>query len=518
MAEYLSPEVYIEEIPSGLKPIQGVGTSTAAFVGVAQKGPFGVAVPITSFSQFLKTFGSHIDGGFLAFAVGAFFAEGGSSCYVVRTCHYAVPPASPPGTPKQPTAVAATRSFQNTVGPIDALQIKAESAGAWGNELSVTLKDLTAGDRFLLELRYRGNLVGAFDNLTMDATSPDYAVTRISAESSHVVAVDLVPTASVLTPAQRRPAQTTAPIFLATGDDGLTSLAAIDFTGEPNLGNGFYAFDLVDSINILAVPESVDRSVHLKGIAYCELRKDCFYVADSQATINTADDVVHYKLAQGIYSGQNSFNSKYAALYAPWIYVFDPRTGKDIKIPPSGAVAGRYAGVDSTRGVHKAAAGVEDGRLLTVLDVAKEMSDADQAKLNPAGINVIRKFSGVGPVLWGARTVSADPEWTYLNVRRFFLFVEQSVEASTKWTVFEPNGPPLWKAIELNVSAFLRTQWALGALVGLKEEQAFYVKCDAETNPPESVDLGRVITEVGLAVVKPAEFVILRFSQLAAKP
>jgi phage tail sheath protein FI len=114
--------------------------------------------------------------------------------------------------------------------------------------------------------------------------------------------------------------------------------------------------------------------------------------------------------------------------------------------------------------------------------------------------------------------VSADPEWTYLNVRRFFLFVEQSVEASTKWTVFEPNGPALWKAIELNVSAFLRTQWSLGALVGLKEEQAFYVKCDAETNPPESVDLGRVITEVGLAVVKPAEFVILRFSQFAAKP
>jgi Bacteriophage tail sheath protein len=519
MAEYLSPEVYIEEIPSGLKPIQGVGTSTAAFVGLAQKGPFGVAVPITNFSQFLRQFGSHVDGAFLAFAVSSFFSEGGSSCYVVRTCHYAAP-AAPPGAPKQPTAVAAFRRFMNAgAGAINVLRLTAESAGTWGNDLSAVFKNVTpAGDRFLLELRYRGNVVGTFDNLTMDASSPDYAVTRINAESTHVVATDMVPAASVLTPAQRRPAATPSPVFLATGDDGLTALVAIDFTGEPDLGNGFYAFDLVDSINIVAVPESVDRAVHLKGIAYCELRKDCLYVADSQATINTADEVLHYKLAQGIYSGQNSFNSKYAALYAPWIYVFDPRTGKDIKVPPSGAVAGRYAGVDSTRGVHKAPAGVEDGRLLTVLDVAKDMSDADQAKLNPAGINVIRKLPGVGPVLWGARTVSADPEWMYLNVRRFFLFVEQSVEASTKWTVFEPNGPALWKAIELNVSAFLRTQWSLGALVGLKEEQAFYVKCDAETNPPESVDLGRVITEVGLAVVKPAEFVILRFSQFAAKP
>jgi phage tail sheath protein FI len=520
MAEYLSPEVYIEEIPSGLKPIQGVGTSTAAFVGLAQKGPFGVAVPITNFTQFVSTFGTYVDGAFLAFAVNSFFSEGGTSCYVVRTCHYAVPAAAPPGTPKQPTAVAATRNFQNPgVGPIDVLKLTATSAGAWGNDLSVSLKNVApAGDRFRLELRYRGNVVGTFDNLTMDGSSPDYAVTRINAESTHVVAADLVPAASALTPAQRRPAETTAPAFLATGDDGLTGLTAIDFSGEPDLGNGLYAFDLVDLVNIVAVPESVDRSVHLKGIAYCELRKDCVYVADSQATINTADDVLNYKLAQGIYSGQNSFNSKYAALYAPWIYVFDPRSGKDIKVPPSGAVAGRYAGVDSTRGVHKAPAGVEDGRLLTVLDVANDMSDADQAKLNPAGINVIRKFTGVGPVLWGARTVSADPEWMYLNVRRFFLFVEQSVEASTKWTVFEPNTPSLWKAIELNISSFLRTQWELGALVGLKEEQAFYVKCDAETNPPESVDLGRVITEVGLAVVKPAEFVILRFSQFAAKP
>ena len=521
MAEYLSPEVYIEEISSGLKPIQGVGTSTAAFVGITQKGPFGVAVPITSFSQFLKIFGTYIDEGYLAFAVRSFFTEGGTSCYVVRTCHYA-PPAV--GSPKAPTAVAGTKTFQNVgvggAASIDALKITANLKGSWGNDVSVFIKEATvaAPERFLLELRYAGGLVETYDSLTMDATAPDYALTRL-AVSAYIIVADLVPSSSALTSAQRRPALTTSPVFLVTGDDGLAGLKSIDFYGEQELGNGFYAFDKIDTINLLAVPEAVDRSVHLKGYGYCEQRKDCLYIADcQQSTINTADDVVNYKLAQGLYSGQNSLNSKYGALYAPWVSVFDPRTGKGIKIPPSGAVAGRYAGVDQSRGVHKVAAGIEDGRLLSVLDVDKDFNDADQAKLNPLGINVIRKFPGVGVVLWGARTTSSDPEWVYLNVRRYFLFVEQSVEASTKWTVFEPNAPPLWKAITLNISAFLRQQWAIGALVGLKEEQAFYVKCDAETNPPESVDLGRVITEVGLAVAKPAEFVILRFSQFAASP
>jgi phage tail sheath protein FI len=509
MAEYLSPEVYIEELSSGLKPIQGVGTSTAAFVGLCQKGPIGKAVPITSFAQFVRTFGTFVDWAYLAFAVRSFFAEGGSSCYVVRTCHYAG---------NAPMAVAATRVFQTTgESPTNVLQVTAESAGTWGEDLSVRLKHL-APDRFLLELRYGGNIVESFDKLTMDASSPDYVVTRITAGSAYVKAVDLAAAGSALSTADRRPAETAAPAFLTGGNDGRSGLASTDFTGDPALASGFYAFDTVDNINILAVPDAVDRAVHLKGFAYCELRKDCVYIADSQSVISTADDVVNYKVAQGLYSGQNAFNSKYGALYAPWVTVFDPRTGKGLKIPPSGVVAGRWAGVDQTRGVHKAAAGIEDGRLLSVLDVDKDFSDADQAKLNPLGINVIRKLPGVGPVVWGARTVSSDPEWRYLNVRRFFLFVEQSVEASTKWTVFEPNDTSLWKAITLNISSFLRTQWANGALLGLKEEQAFFVKCDSETNPPDSVDLGRVITEVGMAVVKPAEFVIFRFSQMAARP
>jgi uncharacterized protein len=512
MAEYLSPAVYIEEPSSGIRPLQGVGTSTAAFLGLAQKGPIGVAVPITNFSQFLKTFGTYIDGAFLAFAVKSFFGEGGTSCYVVRTCHYA-------GGPKVPTAASSAMNFQNSGGgPINVLGITALSAGIWGDNISVSLRDaVPAGERFVLEIKYNGNVVEIHDALTLDAASPDYAVSRINAISEYVKAADLVPAASVLTALQRKPAATAAPVFLAGGSDGTSGLIAADFAGEANLGNGLIAFDAVDDINIVGIPDALDRNVHLRGIAYCELRKDCVYLIDSQATIGNADDVVNYKLAQGLYSG-NAFNSKYAALYAPWVMVTDPRNGKKIKIPPCGPVAGRFAAVDVNRGVHKPPAGMEDGRFLTVLDTDRDFSDADQAKLNPQGINVIRKFTGAGTVIWGARTVSKDPEWTYLNVRRLFLFLEGTIENSTKWTVFEPNDIRLWKSLETNIASFLRTQWAIGALVGLKEEEAFYVKCDAETNPPESIDLGRVITEIGVAPVKPAEFVIFRFSQMAAKP
>jgi hypothetical protein len=205
MAEYLSPEVYIEEIPSGLQPIQGVGTSTAAFVGLCQKGPFGEAVPITQFAQFVKIFGSYIDGAYLAFAVRAFFTEGGTSCYVVRTCHYAVPSPAAPGTPKSPTAVAAAQTFPNTTAPSsNVLRLTANSKGAWGNDLSVSLRTINAGagDRFLLELRDNGNVVEIYDGLTMDKGSADYAVTRL-AGSAYVMAEDLVLANSPLTPAQR---------------------------------------------------------------------------------------------------------------------------------------------------------------------------------------------------------------------------------------------------------------------------------------------------------------------------
>jgi phage tail sheath protein FI len=257
----------------------------------------------------------------------------------------------------------------------------------------------------------------------------------------------------------------------------------------------------------------VDRQVHVEGMSYCEDRQDCVYVADAPELARTATEVLNFKFAQGLYSGGSALNSKYGALYTPWIDVVDPRSGATIRTPPSGAVAGRYARTDQLRGVHKAPAGVSDGRLASVVRLAAEFGIADQEKLNPEGINVIRRFAGVGNVIWGARTVSTDPEWRYLNVRRLFLVIEKSIELGTGWTVFEPNDPTLWKSIVRNVSAFLRLQWLAGALVGTTEEEAFFVKCDEETNPPESIEAGRVVTEIGIAPSKPAEFVIFRIGQ-----
>jgi phage tail sheath protein FI len=294
----------------------------------------------------------------------------------------------------------------------------------------------------------------------------------------------------------------------------LASLAASDYIGDAAAANGLHAFDSVEGVALIAVPEAVDRAVHVGGMAYCETRGDCFYIGFSQERPDTANDVISYKSAQGAFSGGNAINSTYGALYTPWIQVFDPRTGGRTAIPPCGAVAGRYAAVDAARGAHKVAAGITDGKIATALGVTTDFAFADQAKLNPKGINVIRTIRGTGTVIWGARTVSGDPEWRYLNVRRLFLYLRGSIDGGTRWVVFEPNDRSLWNSIVRNVTAFLMLSWRDGALVGATPEQAFYVKCDEETNPQESIDLGRVVTEIGVAPSKPAEFVVFRISQM----
>lgn len=514
MPEYLSPAVYVEEIPSGNKPIQGIGTSTCGFVGHAVKGPVGEPEPISSFAQYLARFGGYFDNGFLTFAVKSFFDEGGTSCYVVRTCHYT--PTGPGGS-LQPTAAPSTTTFgAASDGTADTLRVDAASPGSWGDELSITIAhpDATTFDITVLE---NGNPVESFSGLSMDNASNDYVASRVNGVSALIVVADLNAAAAT----DPRPAATgAAPTALLNGSDGLanpdgsSSVVAADYLGDEGTGNGLHAFDPTEDVALIAIPEAVDRDVHVGGMAYCENRGDCFYIGFSQERPNTADDVVAYKSAQGIYSGGNAISSTYGALYTPWIEVFDPRTGGRASIPPCGAVAGRYAAVDAARGVHKVAAGITDGKIATALGVTTDFAFADQEKLNPKGINVIRRMPGAGTVIWGARTVSSDPEWRYLNVRRLFLFLRGSIDRGTRWVVFEPNDRSLWNSIVGNVTAFLTLSWRDGALVGATAEQAFYVKCDEETNPQESIDLGRVITEIGVAPSKPAEFVVFRITQM----
>ena len=508
MPEYLSPSVYIEELSSGAKPIEGVGTSTAGFVGHASKGPIGKAIAVNNFGEFVRRFGGFFNNGFLPFAVKAFFDEGGRTCYVVRTCHYSG------GPPPTPSAVPATLTLV-TVGNAanNSMRVDASSPGLWGNALSIKI-DHPSATTFRLQVFEDGVRVEDYAGLTMDPASvATHVVERVNGSSERIRVTNLS-LGSADPMANRRPATTTGVSDpLTSGADGLGSLTADDYIGTAALANGLHAFDTIDDVNIVAVPDAINRSVHVAGMAYCDARQDCFYVADSQATVASVDQVLDYKNADGAFSGGNAISSKYGALYAPWIQVLDPRNGAKITIPPSGAVAGRYAATDAARGVHKAPAGILDGRLGTALGLQFTFATPDQEKLNPKGINVIRNVPGAGSVIWGARTVSSDPEWRYVNVRRLFIFLRQSILLATNWVVFEPNDRTLWKSIERNVSAFLRLQWLAGALVGDTAGEAFYVKCNEETNPIESILLGRVITEIGVAPSKPAEFVIFRIMQ-----
>jgi hypothetical protein len=276
------------------------------------------------------------------------------------------------------------------------------------------------------------------------------------------------------------------------------------FIGEdkgPGKRTGLKTFDDVDEINLVCVPGVVDPAVVDAVLTHCEVRKDRFAILDSPEVI--ADGGVD-KLGK-------PRDSKYGAYYFPWIEVYDPEKG-NIFVPPSGHMAGIYARSDSERGVHKAPA---NEIVRGALGLKYSVSRPEQDILNPKGINCIRDFSrrGRGIRVWGARTVSSDASWRYINVRRLFIMIEESIDIGLQWAVFEPNDHRLWKKITRDVSSFLYRIWRSGALFGKTPEEAFYVKCDEETNPVETIDAGQVITEIGICPVKPAEFVIFRIGQ-----
>jgi uncharacterized protein len=206
-----------------------------------------------------------------------------------------------------------------------------------------------------------------------------------------------------------------------------------------------------------------------------------------------------------------NYDSKFAAMYYPWIEVAGP-DGKPMHVPPCGHIAGVWARNDRERGVHKAPA---NEVVRGVLNPVTQITKGEQDTLNPSGINCIRTFTGMGVRVWGARTLSSDPAWRYVNVRRLFNYVEKSIEKGTQWVVFEPNDLDLWERVKRDVNAFLTGVWRDGALFGATPSDAFIVKCDAELNPPDVRDRGQLVIEVGLAPVKPAEFVIFRFQQYA---
>jgi hypothetical protein len=247
------------------------------------------------------------------------------------------------------------------------------------------------------------------------------------------------------------------------------------------------------------------KAVQLALIAHCERMGDRVAILDAPPDM-MPQEIKKWRMDTA------GYDSSYAALYYPWIKVDDPILNRSVPVPPSGHMAGVWARNDNTRGVHKAPA---NEVVLGATDLVYNITKGEQDTLNPIGVNCIRAFPGRGVRVWGARTLSSNPSWRYLNVRRLFNFVEKSIELGTQWTVFEPNDPNLWARVRRDVTAFLRSVWREGALFGLSPSEAFYVKCDAELNPADVRDQGRLIIEIGMCPVKPAEFVIFRISQWA---
>ena len=265
---------------------------------------------------------------------------------------------------------------------------------------------------------------------------------------------------------------------------------------------GLKAFDDLDDINVVAAPGQTDPAIQDAVLSHCENARYRFALLDSPEVIEKG----------GVDKLVKPRDSKYGAYYFPWLEVYDPYKG-NVFMPPSGYMAGVYARSDAERGVHKAPANeIVRGALGLKYGITK----GEQDLLNPKGINCIRSFPNRGIRVWGARTVSSDASWRYVNVRRLFNMVEQSIEIGTQWAVFEPNDHRLWKRVTRDITAFLLRLWRQGALFGKTPDEAFYVKCDEETNPPEVVDAGQLIVEVGMCPVKPAEFVVFRIGQMPA--
>jgi hypothetical protein len=635
------PGVYIEEISSGVRPIEAASTSTAAFVGLAEMGP-AEATRVTSWTEFQRSYGSFFTDSFLAQSVFQFFNNGGRQCYIVRVT-------------RSDAVVASVTVNNRAATPVPGLTFSAKNAGAWGDSLLLQIENgtLDPGNEFRLSVRRQTDpdVVPAnvkditplevFDNLSMDPAAPNYVVSVLSGDSTlinaqvlsgnnsvqHGVhrggfgptlplgtqlgfqinldgdglqAVTLPTTAGAATAltdvaaaiqaavraltkkkgstdpaaftsftctvdtvsgqsrlvlqsgttsatssvrvqpapvndattmlrlgtgnggrsedgiAVRRPAladvvqvgdaAVVVPVTAATpGSDGSALVTELTFSGA------FSRLDTLTDFSLLAVPGEGTPAMMDLGMGYCANRplQDVFYLGETASHDVTATEAATFR-------NKLTVANSYGALYFPWVKALDP-TGQSrdpVLLPPTGYIAGLYARIDASRGVWKAPAGTE-ASLNGLVGLAAELSDVQHGNLNPLGVDVIRRFPGSGVVAFGARTVTSDPEWRYVPVRRTAIMLRVSIYHGIQFAVFEPNDEPLWAQLRLNIGAFMMTLFRQGAFQGSTPSQAFFVKCDGETTTQADIDNGVVNVLVGFAPLKPAEFVVVRISQKA---
>jgi Bacteriophage tail sheath protein len=515
MAEYLSPGVYIEEVNSGPRPIEGVGTAMAAFVGFAPAGPVNKATLVTNWSQYVDTFGvaqnggrktPHMKGAYLSHAVYGYFLNGGGRCYVTRVGSDGAKTTKPAALPLASRASRAITSFT--------LQTKDDDSTPIDIEVAAPTGDAPPEGSFTIKLR-RGSTEEKFENVTVakgkgvknvveTLTQQSQLVTAVESMAAGSVAdrtpelgsfVLSVPEASAMPTKTMKPTDLAGDVSARTGIEGLEVKEDVTMVCCPDLMSAL-EYKLIDAEGV--------KSVQTKMIAHCERAGDRMAILDPPPGLS-AQQVKQWR------ERDTNYDSKFATLYYPWSNVPGP-DGEPMLVPPCGHMAGVFARSDNERGVHKAPA---NEVVRGVLSAATEITKGEQDVLNPIGVNCIRSFTGGGIRVWGARTLSSDPAWRYINVRRLFNYVEKSIERGTQWVVFEPNDSDLWARVRRDVGAFMTGVWRSGALFGLTAEQAFFVKCDEELNPPDVRDRGQLVIEIGMAPVKPAEFVIFRLSQFA---
>lgn len=343
-----------------------------------------------------------------------------------------------------------------------------------------------------------------FSNLRLTGDSPANLTTTLESRSQLVRATTLP---GLTTDPARFPVPALGSwLTLTDGDDASGTLSVADFVGTDGGSGrrtGIVALEDIDEIAVCAVPGMWSGTVESALVTHCELLKDRFAILDPR----DGPDI------EGIQAFREPFDTKYAALYYPWLVTRDPSTNRDVEVPPSGHMAGIYARVDVERGVHKAPANVVIRGIRQTDGIAQDITKRHQDLLNPKGINALRFFPGLGHRVWGARTLSSDSSWKYINVRRLFLFLEESIDEGTQWVVFEPNDEALWALVRQTVSNFLTTVWRSGALAGTTADEAFFVACDRTTMTEDDLANGRLICVIGVAPVFPAEFVIFRIQQ-----
>jgi phage tail sheath protein FI len=555
----LTPGVYFEFQDAAPPVIRRVRSDIAGFVGLAERGFLNRAVQIDSWRQFQAHFGNFVPYSYLAYAIKGFFENGGRTCFIVRIA----------GT----TAAKASLVFKSN-NNTNVLRITAANEGSWGNKIAIALTQIVPSTlSFSLTVIRDRRDREVFPNLSLNPDNDRYFARLINrggdriTPSQWIQVEDLLPpeivrTADLLPNAVKSGLKNSIG-FLGGGKDGVASLTIDDFLGtsDPLVGDrkGLSVLDRVDVVGIVCIPDIHIRPVLLPDapppqepprdpclpikleppeatpsnlptpeqpplfsqddifaveralIEHCERQKDRVAILDAVLRSGSETSLT---IAE-ILDWRSRFDSDrgFAALYYPWIRVVDPLKlrGNPVRtIPPCGHIAGLYARSDLTVGVHKAPA---NGELFWAEDITVSINDEEQAILNPEGINCLRAFPGRGIRVYGARTLSSNPDWRYINVRRLMLTIEEAVNESTQWAVFESNDFRLRQLIILSISSFLETVWRDGGLVGATPAEAFYVKCDETNNPAAIADQGKLIAEVGVAPTRPAEFIIFRIGR-----